>query len=378
MSSTTLSVKPRIRKDGRAYYANVTDPRTGTRRQLSWPGEVDANRFVAVLANEGWDAAMADYNRLKSTRGDRSEVAADRAARTVAEAAADYIASRKSESTRKTYRGRLRTLAGYPDIALARTDRLTVEDVTLFAKWLHAQPMAHSGVFNTWVFLSQVLNLEVRQGRLHRNVCQAVEKSDRPAPQTTAQARQAATLVDQDELEAILALAPDPVTGLLFRALYASGCRYGEMLALAPRHVKVKDDKARLVVERTWAADEVGGGWHLGPTKGKNTRTVYVPAALGEALLALGTNPDTGCLAFPSHTTAQGRWRAMRNEAGHRGLAPEGVRIHDLRHSRITHLLEAGANPVAVSRMAGHASVQFTMDRYGHVRDDAAMALADM
>ncbi len=57
------------------------------------------------------------------------------------------------------------------------------------------------------------------------------------------------------------------------------------------------------------------------------------------------------------------------------------IRFHDyadLRHC--AHLIAAGRNPKEVSRRLGHASVAFTLDRYGHLMpeadSDAATAVA--
>jgi integrase len=43
------------------------------------------------------------------------------------------------------------------------------------------------------------------------------------------------------------------------------------------------------------------------------------------------------------------------------------ITLHGLRHSHVTHLLVAGVDVKTVSARAGHASVAFTLDRYGHV-----------
>ena len=43
------------------------------------------------------------------------------------------------------------------------------------------------------------------------------------------------------------------------------------------------------------------------------------------------------------------------------------IRLHDLRHGRITRLLLAGVPVLYVSHQAGHSSVSFTMSKYGHV-----------
>lgn len=59
---------------------------------------------------------------------------------------------------------------------------------------------------------------------------------------------------------------------------------------------------------------------------------------------------------------------------------PMRVRFHDLRHTHCAHLIAADVNVKAISRRMGHASVSFTLDRYGHLMPeadaDAAVAVA--
>ena len=44
----------------------------------------------------------------------------------------------------------------------------------------------------------------------------------------------------------------------------------------------------------------------------------------------------------------------------------QGLRIHDLRHTAVALWIAAGATPKEVAVRAGHTSVSFTLDRYGH------------
>lgn len=47
------------------------------------------------------------------------------------------------------------------------------------------------------------------------------------------------------------------------------------------------------------------------------------------------------------------------------------LRAHDLKHTGVALLAAAGADPKEVSRRAGHSSVAFTYDRYGHLFPEA-------
>ncbi|HEX5877112.1 MAG TPA: tyrosine-type recombinase/integrase, partial [Actinomycetota bacterium] len=65
-------------------------------------------------------------------------------------------------------------------------------------------------------------------------------------------------------------------------------------------------------------------------------------------------------------------WRPATRAAG-----LDGLRIHDLRHTAVALWIAAGANPKEVAARAGHTSVSFTLDRYGHLYPDADQALRD-
>jgi integrase len=52
------------------------------------------------------------------------------------------------------------------------------------------------------------------------------------------------------------------------------------------------------------------------------------------------------------------------------------IRFHDLRHSHVAHLIAAGEQHLVIARRLGHASSSFTMDRYGHLFEDAGSQAA--
>lgn len=43
------------------------------------------------------------------------------------------------------------------------------------------------------------------------------------------------------------------------------------------------------------------------------------------------------------------------------------IRIHDLRHSHASLLINAGVNPLAISRYLGHVEVDMTLNTYSHL-----------
>ncbi|MGI8486245.1 MAG: tyrosine-type recombinase/integrase, partial [Thermomicrobiales bacterium] len=73
---------------------------------------------------------------------------------------------------------------------------------------------------------------------------------------------------------------------------------------------------------------------------------------------------DRGNGAFVPLTTLEKHHRAICAAA-----TVQHIRLHDLRHTAATLLLEADVHPKVVSDILGHSSIAITMDRYAHVSD---------
>jgi integrase len=156
------------------------------------------------------------------------------------------------------------------------------------------------------------------------------------------------------------------------------GLRIGELAGLRRSRV----DLLRGTVQVAEIVVEVRGLLHVGPPKTQTSRrTVGLPRFVVEELAAhLGRPGDLEALVF---TAPQGgplrlpafRGRVWRPAVIAAGL--DGLRIHDLRHTAVALWIAAGANPKEVSARAGHASVSFTLDRYGHLYPEADTALRD-
>jgi integrase len=120
----------------------------------------------------------------------------------------------------------------------------------------------------------------------------------------------------------------------------------------------------------------------VGPPKTRaSRRTVGLPRAVVEELaahLATPAPPDAFVFTAPKGgplrvIAFRARiWRPATNSAG-----LDGLRIHDLRHTAVALWIAAGANPKEVAARAGHTSVSFTLDRYGHLYPESDAALRD-
>jgi len=56
---------------------------------------------------------------------------------------------------------------------------------------------------------------------------------------------------------------------------------------------------------------------------------------------------------------------------------PRSVRLHDLRHTCATLLLNAGQHPKFVQELLGHTNISITLDTYSHVLPGMGDELAD-
>jgi integrase len=123
----------------------------------------------------------------------------------------------------------------------------------------------------------------------------------------------------------------------------------------------------------------------FGPPKTRaSRRTVALPRAVVDELAA--HLAPAGGLAEPEafiFTAPQGgplrviAFRARVWRPATRAAGLDGLRIHDLRHTAVALWIAAGAGPKEVASRAGHTSVSFTLDRYGHLYPEADTALRD-
>jgi integrase len=163
------------------------------------------------------------------------------------------------------------------------------------------------------------------------------------------------------------------------------GLRRGETLALTWSAVDLDSDRPHLRVEGTLQRTPAGLAV-LPPKTERSERNVPLPASLvamlrrhraeqNERRLIAGEAWGRGDYVFdrgdgrPVDPDAFGRaFRAARDRAG-----LDGVRLHDVRHSFASLLVNADTNPRVVSDLLGHAQVSFTLATYFHPDEDAAV-----
>lgn len=177
-------------------------------------------------------------------------------------------------------------------------------------------------------------------------------------------------VLDPLQIRRLLANAPAEAKTLLLCAV-TTGMRRGELLGL--KWSDVDWSSRRVWVRRSLGRD----GRFQQPKTRRSVRAVAVPPTLVAALRRhrmASRFKDDGDLIFPSEhgTPLDGRNMVRRYfEPALRKAGLPRVRFHDLRHTFASLLIAQGEHPKLISEQLGHASVQITLDRYGHPMDQS-------
>ncbi len=172
----------------------------------------------------------------------------------------------------------------------------------------------------------------------------------------------AARILEETDVQRMLALEGHPRNRVLLRLLYASGIRVAEICALCWRDVRPRDGGAGQIA--VWG-------------KGSKERAILLPASVYQDLLALRRGASDDVPVFRSRKgggpldTSQ-VLRIVRAAATRAGIAAK-VSPHWLRHSHATHALERQAPIHLVAATLGHSSVA-TTGKYLHARPSDSSA----
>jgi integrase len=172
------------------------------------------------------------------------------------------------------------------------------------------------------------------------------------------------------EIHRLLEAAEEPVRTLLLCAVL-TGMRRGELLALKWEDIDLESN--RIHVRRSlWRGEFVT------PKSRRSRRAIDMAPTLKAALGRLSsrfkgemvfTSPKGGIMD-PANFSSRNWARVLRRSKLRR------IRFHDLRHTYASLLIAQGAHPKSIQAQLGHASIQTTLDRYGHLMPEVHEAEA--
>ena len=160
---------------------------------------------------------------------------------------------------------------------------------------------------------------------------------------------------------------------MAFMTLYWTGMRMGELLALNPKDV----DLEKRTISITKSYQRLGKKDVITPPKTpKSKRVITIPEFLAadikdymDSLYELQENDRL----FPIT-------KYYLEHEMQRGIKESGVkriRVHDLRHSHASMLIELGFSPLEIANRLGHEKVETTLNTYAHLFPNKQTKLAE-
>lgn len=285
---------------------------------------------------------------------------------TVGEMAPKWLARKEKSTAPSHYRTletawRVHVQPHWGDVAVADVDLMSVEE------WVtDLSDKSATVVKRAYGVLSGILADAVKSKRLPANPAKGIENLPKKVGKRHVylSADDVARLADESGEHRALVLV-----------LAYCGVRWGEAVGLKVRDVEFL--RRRLSVHEN--AVQIGVRHEVGPTKGREARSVPVPEfVLNElSVQCQGKAPDDLVFATPDgrylpRPKSSNGWfvRAVK-AAGVQSVTP-----HDLRHSCASLAVSAGVNVLALARMLGHKDPSVTLRVYADLFDTDLDAVA--
>lgn len=163
-----------------------------------------------------------------------------------------------------------------------------------------------------------------------------------------------------------------PVSFYAFEMLYWCGIREGELLALTPADFNF--DKETVTINKSYQRLK-GQDVITSPKTKKSNRTIKMPQFLCEEMKEyLGM--IYGLKKKDRIFTVTKSYLHHEMDRGEKAVGVKRIRIHDLRHSHISLLIDMGFSAVAIADRVGHESIDITY-QYAHLFPSKQIEMAE-
>ena len=175
-----------------------------------------------------------------------------------------------------------------------------------------------------------------------------------------------------DQYNSFIPLVEDPTAHIAIQVLFYSGMRFGELLALTPSDIDF--DSCTIDINKSYQ-HKSGGGIVTPPKTSNGIRIITMPDAIMSELREYidrqyHIEPYDRIFLF-TKSLIRGNMRRCSEKAG----IPL-IRIHDLRHSHVSLLIDMGFSPHLVAERIGD-TVQMVNNTYGHLYPTKHKEVAD-
>ena len=168
------------------------------------------------------------------------------------------------------------------------------------------------------------------------------------------------------------AMMDKPLSYYAFEMLYWCGLREGELLALTPSDF----DFEKRTVSITKSYQRLNGQDLITtPKTEKSNRVITMPKFLSDEIqdyLKMLYDIEPGARMFT--VTKSYLYREMERGAKEAGV--KRIRVHDLRHSHVSLLIDMGFSATAIADRVGHESIEITYN-YAHLFPSKQTEIAD-
>lgn len=342
----TLEVRP---NGGKTYYLRYWDE-GGRQRQIKVGGYSDLT----------FDQARKKAQRLRSEVTLGGDPAAAKAERksipTYAELAKQHLAHAESYQRSHGDIESIMRIHLIPRWGKLKLNEIKQQDV---AKWLgekRAEGFAHSSVEKMRVTFHRAFELAVRWNIPggQPNPVKGI-----PRPRFDNKRQRYLTATEAERLQRAVAASLNTQLKYIVGLLLLSGARKMELLKARWEHINLDRKDWHIPDSKT------GKGRHVPLSQPAIDLIGQIPK--WEKCPWLLPNPETK----EPFVDIKRAWDSARKAAG-----LPGVRIHDLRHSACSFMINAGIDLYAVGRIVGHADHQSTM-RYSHLANDTLLAAVE-
>lgn len=162
---------------------------------------------------------------------------------------------------------------------------------------------------------------------------------------------------------------------IFFTTLYLTGMRLGECLALTWREI----DNDKITIKKNLTRKTDKGPYEIkSPKTISSMRVITISNSLAKILAEYKTSEEA-IPGFSENWFVFGRLKPLSQttidrvkESAVKKSGVKRIRIHDLRHSFATNMINNGVQPIAVSKMLGHSSVTVTLNIYTHLLEKSS------
>lgn len=255
-----------------------------------------------------------------------------------------------------------------PLAEISSTDVLQWQNVLLSKRDANGKGYSQTYLRSVQNQLTAIFNHAVKYYDLPKSPCFKLDKMGK------SKAQEMLFWTKDEYLQFIESMKEKPVSYYLFEVLYWTGIREGELLALtmADFDLEKKTVSISKSYQRLGKEDVI-----TTPKTERSNRIIDLPEFLCEEMedyfeSLYKPRPDDRIFPVTKYYILHELTRGCKETGVKR------IRVHDIRHSHVSYLINLGFSPVDIAARMGHESPTVTMNTYAHLYPRKQQEMARM